>query len=129
MTGTETAQLLPFAAWEQAVFVALFIVLVIGLLAWFTKQSEKWQGFMLTIDEKWRAFNKEQRSENNACMSDVNSGLSNLTKVTEGLLQEVREMRIESREITAALALHDDQAKEILHLVEKPPRSSRAKQE
>ena len=124
MTG---AELIPASAWEQAVFVSLFIVLVVGLLYWFTKQSDKWQSFMLEIDEKWRAFNKEQREENNACMTDVNSGLRNLTQVTQGLVTEVREMRIESREITAALLEHDDQAKEILALVSKPQPKPRAK--
>ena len=124
MTG---AELIPASAWEQAVFVSLFIVLVVGLLYWFTKQSDKWQAFMLEIDEKWRAFNKEQREENNACMTDVNSGLRNLTQVTQGLVTEVREMRIESREITAALLEHDDQAKAILALVSKPAPKPRAK--
>jgi len=124
MTG---AELIPASAWEQAVFVSLFIVLVVGLLYWFTKQSDKWQSFMLEIDEKWRAFNKEQREENNACMTDVNSGLRNLTQVTQGLVTEVREMRIESREITAALSEHDDQAKAILALVSKPAPKPRAK--
>ena len=124
MTG---AELIPASAWEQAVFVSLFIVLVVGLLYWFTKQSDKWQSFMLEIDEKWRAFNKEQREENNACMTDVNSGLRNLTQVTQGLVTEVREMRIESREITAALLEHDDQAKTILALVSKPAPKPRAK--
>jgi hypothetical protein len=124
MTG---AELIPASAWEQAVFVSLFIVLVVGLLYWFTKQSDKWQSFMLEIDEKWRAFNKEQREENNACMTDVNSGLRNLTQVTQGLVTEVREMRIESREITAALLEHDDQAKAILALVSKPAPKPRAK--
>ena len=124
MTG---AELIPASAWEQAVFVSLFIVLVVGMLYWFTKQSDKWQSFMLEIDEKWRAFNKEQREENNACMTDVNSGLRNLTQVTQGLVTEVREMRIESREITAALLEHDDQAKAILALVSKPAPKPRAK--
>jgi len=124
MTG---AELIPASAWEQAVFVSLFIVLVVGLLYWFTKQSDKWQSFMLEIDEKWRAFNKEQREENNTCMTDVNSGLRNLTQVTQGLVTEVREMRIESREITAALSEHDDQAKAILALVSKPAPKPRAK--
>jgi len=122
MTGTETTQLIPYAAWEQAVFVGLFIVLVVGLLAWFTKQSDKWQGFMLTIDEKWRAFNKEQREENNACMSDVNKGLTDLTRVTGQLVQTMNEMRTD-------IYQHDLQAKEIKHLVEnaKPAPKPRAK--
>ena len=118
----------PIVAWQQAVIVVLFALFVGLLLNWFGKQSDKWQKFMFDIDDKWRQFNKEQREENNSCMADVNAGLTNLTKVTEGLVMEVREMRADSRQFTEDLANHDKQAKEILTLVQKPSRS-RAKQE
>ena len=55
----EVVEAVPFSAWEQAVFVVLLIVFAISLLAWFSKQSDKWQKFMFDIDEKWRQFNKE----------------------------------------------------------------------
>ena len=118
----------PIVAWQQAVIVVLFALFVGLLLNWFGKQSDKWQKFMFDIDDKWRQFNKEQREENNCAMADVNAGLTNLTKVTEGLVMEVREMRADSRQFTEDLANHDKQAKEILTLVQKPSRS-RAKQE
>ena len=124
MTGGE---LIPASAWVQAAFVCLFIVLVIVLITWFSKQSDKWQSFIEISNDRWRAFSKEQREENNCAIAEVNSGLGNLTKVTEGLVQEVREMRIESREITSALMAHDDQAKEILHIVQKPAPKPRTK--
>ena len=126
MTGTE---LMPASAWVQAVFVCLFIVLVIGLLAWFSKQSDKWQGFMLEIDEKWRAFNKEQRYDNNCQMKDVNDSISDLAVVTQALVSEVKEMRSDSSTFYANFQAHDAQAKDILYIVQKPTRSSRAKQE
>lgn len=107
--------------------MCLFIVLVIILVNWFTKQSDKWQAFIESSNDKWRKFSQEQRDQNNCAMADVNAGLGNLTKVTEGLVMEVREMRTESREITAALALHDDQAKEILHIVQRPAPKSRVR--
>ena len=122
MTG---AEIIPSNAWIQAVFVCLFIVLIIVLINWFSRQSDKWQSFIESSNDKWRKFSQEQREENNSCMADVNQGLSNLTQVTQGLVSEVREMREESREITAALALHDDQAKEILHAVQKPAPKAR----
>jgi ABC-type multidrug transport system fused ATPase/permease subunit len=128
MTGTEVTAI-PFTAWQQAVFVVLIILFVAWVLSWMAKQnastrdfqqseSDKWQKFIADLNENWRKFNREQREENNSRMSDVNQGLGNLTKVTEGLVMEVREMRTESREISAALALHDNQAKEILHYVQ-----------
>ena len=127
MTG---AEVIPASAWAQAVFVCLFIVIVIVLINWFSKQSDKWQSFIESSNDKWRLFSKEQREENNCAMVDVKQGLGNLTKVTEGLVMEVREMRSESREISAMLVSHDNQAKEILHLVENnKPSQSRSKQE
>ena len=124
---TEVAEVLPFTAWQQAVFVALFIVFFVGVLAWLTKQSEKWQAFMFQIDDQWRAFNKEQRECNNAAMADVNNSITNLTKVTEGLVMEVKEMRADSHQFAIDLRNHDAQAKEILAIVQKPAPKPRAK--
>lgn len=109
---------IPFAAWEQAVFVALFIVFVIGLLGWFSKQSDKWQKFMFDIDEKWREFSRQQRIENNNAMENVEKSLVDLTKVTEGMLNEVKKMSEESNRFhDITFANHDEQAKEILDVV------------
>ena len=119
--GTEVvAEAIPFTAWEQAVFVALFIVLVLWLLAWFSKQSDKWQQFIFQIDEKWREFSRTQREENNCAMMDVNASLSNLTRTTGDLARSVEEMRSD-------IQAHDKQAKEILDLVKKPAAKPRAK--
>ena len=124
---TEVAEVLPFTAWQQAVFVALFIVFFVGVLAWLTKQSDKWQAFMFQIDDQWRAFNKEQRECNNAAMADVNNSITNLTKVTEGLVMEVKEMRADSHQFAIDLRNHDAQAKEILAIVQKPAPKPRVK--
>ena len=120
------AAALPFTAWEQAVFLCLFIVFVISLLAWFSKQSDKWQSFMLQIDEKWRAFNREQRDENNNSMNEVRSAVTNLTTVTQGLVNEVREMRQASTSFYEAFGEHDDQAKKILTVVEQTAKRPQA---
>ena len=117
MTGGE---LLPATAWEQAAIIGIFIVFVGILLAWFSKQSDKWQKFMFDIDEKWRTFNKEQREDNNCAMADVNASLSNLTKTTGDLARSVEEMRVD-------IKAHDIQAKEILALVQKPASKPRVK--
>ena len=109
-----TVTQIPFTAWEQAVFVVLFITMVIGLLYWFSKQSDKWQKFMFDIDEKWRAFNREQRETNLQSMNCVESSLKDLTTVTQGLVNEMREMRQDSKEFYASFREHDQQAKEIL---------------
>ena len=128
MTGGE---LLPATAWEQAAIIGIFIVFAIFVFGWLAKsrkedrqfqaeESDKWQTFIGSIDDKWRAFNKEQREENNCAMADVNASLSNLTNVTGDLARSVEEMRVD-------IKAHDQQAKEILALVKKPAAKPRAK--
>jgi uncharacterized membrane protein YhiD involved in acid resistance len=117
MTG---AEVIPQIAWEQAVYVSLFIVLIVVLINWFSKQSDKWQQFIEASNEKWRAFSEKQRNENNYAMGDVNESLSNLTRTTGDLARSVEEMRSD-------INAHDQQAKEILALVSKPQPKPRAK--
>lgn len=116
----EVVEAVPYSAWEQAVFVALFVVFVVGILSWFSKQSDKWQNFMFDIDEKWRQFNKEQRDTNLEAMNCVEGSLKDLTTVTQGLVSEVREMRDDSKAFYESFHAHDIQAKEILAQVQKP---------
>jgi hypothetical protein len=122
---TVVTETIPFVAWEQAVFVGMFIVFFVGVLAWLTKYSEKWQLFMFKIDDHWRAFNKEQREENNKSLNCLESSLTDLTSVTQGLVSEVREMRADSMKFYDDFRAHDDQAKEILGKVTKTPRAPR----
>lgn len=117
MTG---AEVIPQIAWEQAVYVSLFIVLIVVLINWFSKQSDKWQQFIEASNEKWRAFSEKQRNENNCAMGDVNESLSNLTRTTGDLARSVEEMRSD-------INAHDQQAKEILALVSKPQPKPRTK--
>ena len=93
MTGGE---LLPATAWEQAAIIGIFIVFFVYVLAWMAKrnasdqqfqasESDKWQ-IHRRIDDKWRAFNKEQRIENNDSLRCVENSLKDLTTVTQGLV-------------------------------------------
>ena len=114
---------IPFTAWEQAVFVGMFAVVIFALLAWFTKQSDKWQNFIARMEEQWRNFNKEQRKENNDCMQG-------LTDVIHELLLQVKEMRDDDKLFRDEFHAHDAQAKEIKQIVEtngKPASAARAK--
>jgi len=121
-------ELIPLTAWQQAAVVCLFIVLVILLLNWFSKQSKNWQDFIDKSNEKWREFNREQREENNCAMNDVKGSLQDLTTVTQALVSEVKEMRSDTSVFLGSFAQHDLQAREILNEVKKPtPTRSRAK--
>lgn len=117
MTGTEAV---PIVAWEQAAIVVLFIFFCGGLLAWFGKQSDKWQKFMFDIDATWRQFSKEQREQNNCAMQNVEGSLKDLTTVTQALVSEVKEMRSDTSTFFSDFQQHDAQAKEILAQVQKP---------
>ena len=125
MDGVE---LIPLTAWQQTAVVCLFIVLVILLLNWFSKQSKNWQDFIDKSNEKWREFNREQREENSCAMNDVKGSLQDLTTVTQALVSEVKEMRADTSVFLGSFAQHDLQAREILNEVKKPtPTRSRAK--
>ena len=134
----------PFTAWEQAALIGLFIVFASGVLTllikWFNKQTVEWREFMTEerrtsqahvaeIDDKWRAFNKEQRDTNLEAMNCVEGSLKDLTTVTQGLVSEVREMRDDSKAFYESFHAHDIQAKEILAEVKngKPAPKPRAK--
>ena len=134
MTGGE---LLPATAWEQAAIIGIFIVFAVFVFGWLARsrkedrqfqaeESDKWQKFIGEIDDKWRAFNKEQRIENNDSLKCVENSLKDLTTVTQGLVSEVKEMRSDTSVFFENFHQHDAQAREILNEVKKP-RTSRAK--
>ena len=135
MTGGE---LLPATAWEQAAIIGIFIVFAVFVFGWLAKsrkedrqfqaeESDKWQTFIGSLDDKWRAFNKEQRVENNCSMSEVKGSLQDVATVMQALVNEVKEMRSDSSVFMGAFAQHDMQAHEILMEVKKPASKSRAK--
>ena len=62
MTPAETGAI-PFTAWEQAVFVALFVVLVGSLLYWVERQSSNWRKDMSERDERWQNFTSERDAQ------------------------------------------------------------------
>ena len=124
MDGVE---LIPLTAWQQAAVVCLFIVLVILLLNWFSKQSKNWQDFIDKSNEKWREFNREQREENNCAMNDVKGSLQDLTTVTQALVSEVKEMRSDTSVIMGEIHAYDGKMNEILAEVKKPAPKPRAK--
>jgi uncharacterized membrane protein YhiD involved in acid resistance len=84
---------LPFTAWEQAVFVALFVVLVLALLAWFSRQQGQWQNFIQERDEQWQKFLTNQRESDNAKSEAMTESLNALTAATQALIVEVQGQR------------------------------------
>ena len=135
MTGGE---LLPATAWEQAAIIGIFIVFFVYVLAWMTKrnasdqqfqasESDKWQKFIDQVDDKWRAFNKEQRIENNCAMDNVDGSLKDVTTVLQALVSEVKEMRSDTSVIMGEIHAYDGKMNEILAEVKKPAPKPRVK--
>ena len=94
----ETVELIPFTAWEQSVFVVLFIVLVIVLIRWFSTQQEKWQKFMTGMNASWQNFIESQRKEERETLDNLKKSVGDLSVVTSSLVQEVKEMRTDLRD-------------------------------
>ena len=92
----ETVELIPEVAWEQGLFVVLFIVLVVVLVRWFSAQQEKWQKFMSDMNSSWQKFIEKQRE-------DETETLKQISTVTSSLVHEVKEMRVDLRDHDASV--------------------------
>lgn len=126
---TQTMELIPRIAWEQAVYICLFLILIFWIFTWFGKRDDKWQIFIEASNDKWRQFSKEQREQNQASMICVENSLKDLTTVTQALVSEVREMRSDTSVFFGEFYEHDNRAKDILFEVKniKPASRSRSK--
>lgn len=76
----ETLTVIPDIAWEQAVFVCLFIILVIGLLRWFSKQQANWQDFINSQNAEWRGWMDKAEIRTATQMRNVTSTLEKLAE-------------------------------------------------
>ena len=94
----ETLTVVPERAWVQAVFVCLFIVLIIGLLNWFGKQQSKWQEFMNCQNAEWRDWMDKAEMRTATQMRNVTSTLERLAE----------KLDLHDRRMIERLDLHDD---------------------
>lgn len=111
------ANVIPFTAWEQAVFVALFVVIIAILLKWFSSQQGKWNDFITKRDDQWQGFLANQRDIDQQRYEGVEQNVANLTKVTGGLVEEVQNMRADFR-------AHDEMEREVLRKIQPNPSPS-----
>lgn len=81
---------IPFTAWQQAVFVGLFIVLVVALLGWFSRenarvqkfqdgQNESWQRFLRESNERWQHWLDKSATDTVDAMGKVTEALERLS--------------------------------------------------
>ena len=87
----ELTQTIPYTAWEQAVFVALFVAFVLSLLLWFSKQQGAWQQFISERDNNWQKFLADQRADDKRAIGDLatrtDAGFRTLTEATAKLAE------------------------------------------
>lgn len=93
---------LPSTAWEQAVFVCLFLITVGILLNWQSRQSEKTQTFIERLNTNWQTFLKEHESKNDDALKQVAAALNCLTDKMEDHDRNV-ERRIQTISTAAML--------------------------
>ena len=132
-------EIIPNVLLEQLPLVAAIMIVVFYTFNWIKQtrkedqqyrredqafqdqQRKEWQNFMASRDDKWLAFNKEQRDCNNLAMNELRGSVQDLTTVTQGMVIEMKEMRSENSAFHNTFLNkfhdHDDQARDILELV------------
>lgn len=106
MDASKVAEAIPFTAWEQAVFVGLFIVLVVALLAWFSKENAKtqkfqdgqnvsWQKFLKDQNDQWQRWIERYNTEHVVAMKSVADALEKLGEKLDAHDEKV-DMRIDA---------------------------------
>lgn len=82
----EGVSVIPESAWVQAVFVCLFIFMVIGLLYWFSKREKSWQDFMSNQNDKWQKSADKQNNQWQHWLEEQNAReCAHMDKVTAAL--------------------------------------------
>ena len=79
MSGIEPGAI-PFTAWQQAVFVVLFVVMVVVLLYWFERQSKNWQKFTSERDEQWQKWLDSADTRTAAQLAALTAVIKELTE-------------------------------------------------
>jgi hypothetical protein len=95
MTGAEG---IPYTAWQQAVFVVLFICAIVILLNWQSKQQAKWQEFIQQRDQQWQEWMLKTNSQTADAMEHVTEALEKLSKKIDD-----HDGKVESRINTAII--------------------------
>lgn len=80
METTEVIKVIPYTAWQQAVFVGLFIVVLVIILGWQAKQQKTLQKFISERDIQWQTWIDKT---NNRFVSEMKQVTEALGKLSE----------------------------------------------
>lgn len=78
-TATGVAQAIPYTAWQQAVFVVLFIITLVILLSWWSGSQKNWQEFIVKRDDDWHTWMDKANCSTTDAMERVSLALQELT--------------------------------------------------
>ena len=92
MTPADIAQSIPKTAWEQAVFVVLFVIVIalVGVFAY--KLLTKTQEFFRSEREELQRFFREQREQDKQEKEELKEGMTGMTLVVKELVGVVTGM-------------------------------------
>jgi hypothetical protein len=117
---------IPATAWEQGVFVVLFIVLVAVILGWVARENSLSRAFQKTEaaarekaqterDDQWRAFLEQQRQIDQENGLVVRKSLDGLTTIIASLVDEVHDGRTDFREHDAMERAKLEEMSKVVH--------------
>ena len=99
---------IPFTAWDQAVFVCLFLILVVAVLSWMSKENNANRKFQSDQAKEWQDFMDAQNKKNEQISLAVKSSLDGVTAVVSRLADEVRTNNDEIRGQRSEFSAHDE---------------------
>lgn len=73
-------QIIPESGWVQAVFVCLFLVLVISVFGWVMKLQKNWQDFITANNREWREWMEAQEERRAKVICEMTVALNSLAK-------------------------------------------------
>lgn len=103
---------LPTPAWVQAVFVCLFIVLIVYVFRFLSKQTKEFQDFIATWtkqrDEQWQGWLDDQREVDR-------ENLANMKQTLTGQTNAITELARIIQELTKKFEAHDEMERAVLN--------------
>jgi type IV secretory pathway TraG/TraD family ATPase VirD4 len=85
---------IPAVAWEQAVFLVLFVVFVAGVGAWFRKLSDQWQKTIIDLNTYWAEYNERQKKYSDDKLTQLEKQVIVMSKAIMALVQIIKDKNI-----------------------------------
>jgi len=86
--------MIPAVAWEQAVFLVLFVVFVAGVGAWFRKLSDQWQKTIIDLNTYWAEYNERQKKYSDDKLTQLEKQVIVMSKAIMALVQIIKDKNI-----------------------------------